>query len=440
MQTVDSLISASWVIPVEPSCEPIDDGAIAVLDGRIAGVGERRQMQQRFVPSVQIDRPGHVLLPGLVNAHGHAAMTLLRGQGDDLALKDWLEGRIWPLEAKWVSDSFVEDGARLAILEMLLGGTTTAMDMYFFPEAATRAALEIGMRWVMGIIAIEFPSAYGAGIDEYLKKGLATRDRYQGDPLFGAAFAPHAPYTVSDATLTRVRSLADELEIPIQMHVHETALEVSEAVAESGVRPLARLKALGLLTPSFMVVHGTQLSEAEIEDLAAAGSHLVHCPRSNLKLNAGFAPVSELLQAGVNVALGTDGAASNNRLDLWAEIDAAALVGKWVGNDATHPNAAQALTMATAAGARALGLEADLGTLTPGKWADVIAVDLRGPNTQPLHDVVSQVVYAAGRDQVSDVWVAGRHLVSDGKPTTTDAETTLEKARHWAQRIQQHAT
>lgn len=436
MHTVDTLISASWVIPVEPNCEPINDGAVAVVDGRIADVGERSDIQRRFTASIQIDRPGHVLLPGLVNAHGHAAMTLLRGQGDDLPLKEWLEGKMWPLEAKWVSESFVEDGARLAILEMLLGGTTTAMDMYFYPEAATRAALEAGVRWVMGIIAIEFPSAYGSGVDEYLKKGLATRDRYRGDPLYAAAFTPHAPYTVSDATLTRVRRLADELEIPIQMHVHETAQEISEAVADSGVRPLARLKDLGLLTPSFMIVHGTQLTDTEIEDLARAGSHLVHCPRSNLKLNAGFAPVAELTKAGVNVALGTDGAASNNRLDLWAEMEMATLVGKWVGNDATRPNAAQALTMATACGARALGLEADIGSLTPGKWADIIAVDLRGPNTQPLHDVVSQVVYAAGRDQVSDVWVAGRQLVADREPTTIDAETTIEKAKHWAQRMQ----
>lgn len=440
MQTVDSLISGSWLVQVAPSCEPIENGAIAIKDGRIVAVGEKSQLESQFAAAVCAERPGHVLLPGLINAHGHAAMTLLRGQGDDLALKDWLESRIWPLEAKWVSDSFVEDGARLAVLEMLLGGTTTALDMYFYPEAATRAALEAGMRWMMGIIAIEFPSAYGSGVDEYLKKGLATRDRYKGEERFGAAFAPHAPYTVSDDTLTRIRSLADELEIPIQMHVHETAHEVAEAVTESGVRPLERIKALGLLTPAFMVVHGTQLTEAEIEDLATSGAHLVHCPRSNLKLNAGFAPTAELLRQGVNVALGTDGAASNNRLDLWAEMETAALVGKWVGNDATKPNARETLTMATLAGARALGLDSDVGSLEPGKCADVIAVDLRGPHTQPLHDVLSQVVYAAGRDNVRDVWIGGQHVVDTGSVTTMDSEAVIEKATHWATRIQQHTT
>ena len=440
MQTVDTLISGSWLVQVAPSCDPIEDGAIAVKDGRILAVGEKSRLESQFSAPVHADRPGHVLLPGLVNAHGHAAMTLLRGQGDDLALRDWLEGRIWPLEAKWVGESFVEDGAQLAVLEMLLGGTTTALDMYFYPEAATRAALDAGMRWMMGIIAIEFPSAYGSGVDEYLKKGLATRDRYKGEERFGAAFTPHAPYTVSDGTLNRIRSLADELEIPIQMHVHETAQEVTESVTESGLRPLERLKALGLLTPAFMVVHGTQLTEAEIEDLAASGSHLVHCPRSNLKLNAGFAPTAELLRQGVNVALGTDGAASNNRLDLWSEMEAAALVGKWAGNDATKPSARDTLTMATLAGARALGLDADIGSLEPGKWADVIAVDLRGPNTQPLHDVLSQVVYAAGRENVSDVWVGGREIVQAGAPKTMDAEAIINKAANWAKRIRQQAT
>jgi 5-methylthioadenosine/S-adenosylhomocysteine deaminase len=435
VQPIDTLLTARWVVPVEPAGAVHEHYAVAVHQGRIVEVLPAAEARLRYQPQVERDLPSHVLLPGLVNAHTHAAMALFRGLADDIPLMDWLRDHIWPAETRWVSDEFVQDGARLALAEMLRGGTTCFNDMYFFPEDTGRIASAMGVRAVVGLILIDVPTVWARDADEYLAKGLAVHDRFRDDPLVHTAFAPHAPYTVADAALARVGVLAEELDVPVHMHVHETADEVREGLARHGMRPLARIERLGLLTPRLAAVHMTQLEAEEIARVAENGVSVVHCPESNLKLASGFCPVERLLDAGVNVALGTDGAASNNDLDMLGEMRSAALLGKAVARSAAAVDAETTLAMATLHGARALGLEAEIGSLVPGKWADLVAVDLARVETQPVYHPVSQLVYAAGRDQVTDVWVAGRHVLRERALTTADEAAVLERARAWRERI-----
>jgi 5-methylthioadenosine/S-adenosylhomocysteine deaminase len=362
-------------------------------------------------------------------------MTLMRGLADDLPLMTWLQEHIWPAEQKLVSAEFVQDGSLLACAEMLRGGTTCFNDMYFFAEETVRAVEQAGMRAVIGLIVIDFPSAWAQDADEYLRKGLELHDRLHNHGLITTAFAPHAPYSVSDEPLQRIATLAEELDIPIHMHVHETAEEVERAHSETGRRPLQRLDDLGLLNPRLLAVHMTQLDDKEIARCAETGVHVVHCPESNLKLASGFCPVQQLHEAGINVALGTDGAASNNDLDMWGEMRSAALLAKGVAADAMALPAERALRMATLDGARALGLEEEIGSLEIGKAADVIAVNLNDVSTQPVYHPLSQLVYATSREQVREVWVAGRHLLKDGQLTTLEADDLLGRARHWQTRI-----
>ncbi len=435
MESVDTQINPHWIIPVEPHATAWENHSLVMAKGRIAAIAPRAEIEQRYRPTTTVDLPGHALIPGLINAHTHAAMTLLRGYADDLPLMEWLTQHIWPAEQKWVNDEFVHDGSLHAIAEMLRGGTTCFNDMYFFPEVTARVAANAGMRTSVGLILIDFPSAYGSGIDDYLEKGLELHDQYRNNPLIRTAFAPHAPYTVSDAPLERVRVLADELEIPVHIHVHETRDEVERSVEEHGVRPLTRLQRLGLVSPALLAVHMTQLDESEIEMLATANAHVLHCPESNLKLASGFCPVQRLLDAGVNVALGTDGSSSNDDLDMLGEMRSAALLAKAVANDASALPAATALRMATLNGARALGLDQEIGSLEVGKAADLVAVDLDAIETQPLYNPISQLVYSANRNGVTDVWIAGRHVLKERQLTTIDEESVLAQSRQWAERI-----
>ncbi len=434
-QAIAALLNARWIVPVEPEGRVLEHHALAVQDGRILAILPRDEARVRFTPETCLDFETHVLIPGLVNAHTHASMTLLRGLADDLPLMAWLQDYIWPAEARWVDPEFVRAGTRLAIAEMLRGGTTCFNDMYFFPEATAAAARESGIRACVGLIALDFPTAYARNLDEYLDKGLALHEALKGDARVRVALAPHAPYTVSAPALERIGRLAANLDIPVHIHVHETAAEVARFQAEHGCRPLERLAQLGLLSPRLLAVHMTQLEPTEIERLAETGSHVIHCPESNLKLASGFCPTARLDAARVNVALGTDGAASNNDLDLFGELRTAALLGKGVAGDATVLPAARVLRMATLHGARALGLEREIGSLEPGKAADIVAVDLGQPETEPVYHPISQLVYAAGRQHVTDVWVAGRRLLADRRLTTLDLADTLREARGWRERI-----
>ena len=435
MQPIDALICPRWTVRVEPKVSAEEGLALAIGGGRILAVLPVAEAERRFAPAARHDRPNHVLMPGLVNAHCHAPMSLFRGLADDMPLERWLRERIWPAESQWVGPELVADGTRLAVAEMLAGGITCFSDMYFYPDVVGEVAADAGMRAVLGMIALDVPTAWATDADDYLRKGLELHDRLRSQPLLTTAFAPHAPYTVKDATLSRIRLLADELEVPIHMHVHETAAEVAEAVAVTGRRPLGRLEALGLVTPALIGVHATQLEPAEIDMLAKAGASIVHCPRSNLKLASGACPVAALQKAGVNVALGTDGAASNNRLDLWAEMQTAALVGKLVASDATAVCATQALAMATINGARALNLADEIGSLLPGKAADVICVDLSGLEHQPLLDPLSELVYTASRHDVTDVWVAGEHLLVQREAVRLDLPAIAAAAARWGRRL-----
>ena len=410
----NSLLSPRWIVPVEPAGAVLEDHCVAVRDGLIEAVLPRADAERRFSSYAKVDLGEHALIPGLVNAHTHAAMSLMRGLADDLPLMRWLEEHIWPAEAKHVSPQFVRDGTLLACAEMLRGGITCFNDMYFFPGAALEAALEAGMRVSLGMVVFEFPSAYGADPDDYLAKGLALRDQWREHPLVSFCLAPHAPYTVSDATFRKVAKLAAEVEVPVHIHLHETEHEIERSLAEHGVRPLERLDGLGLLGPGLIAVHAVHLTQGEIALLAKHGASVAHCPSSNLKLASGFAPVAKMAAAGINIAIGTDGAASNNRLDMFAEMRLAALLAKAVARDAEALPAHAALRAATLGGAVALGLEARIGSIVAGKSADLAAVRLSGPELSPCYDVVSQLVYAAGREHVSDVWIAGRQLLQDG--------------------------
>jgi 5-methylthioadenosine/S-adenosylhomocysteine deaminase len=435
---VDSLLVCRWVVPVAPRGVVLEDHAIAIDGGRIVDIAPSDGAAARYRARDIVQLPTHAVVPGLVNAHTHAAMALLRGVGDDLPLMRWLTERIWPLEKALVSSEFVYDGSRLAALEMLRSGTTCASDMYFFPEASVRAFRSLGMRVVAGIIAIEFPTAYAADAEDYLRKGLATRDALRHDPLVSFTLAPHAPYTVSDATLQRIAMLADELDLPIHTHVHETSEEVQQSVAQHGCRPLARLTRVGLVSERLIAVHAVHVDDAEIALLAERGASIAHCPASNLKLGSGIASTSRAAAAGVNLALGTDGAASNNRVDMLSEMRLAALLAKGAASDASALPAAAALEAATLGGARALGLGARIGSIEVGKDADLAAIDLAQPETQPLYNVVSHLVYSAGREQVTDVWVAGQRVVRARQTTTESGHPDPVSATNaWQNRCRQ---
>ena len=435
MQQVDQIIHARWVIPVEPAAEVLTAHSVLIREGRIAAVLPTPVATRDFTAPRIVDLPRHALLPGFVNAHTHAAMSLFRGLADDLPLKTWLEDHIWPAEARWADREFVRDGTRLAVAEMLLGGTTCFNDMYFFPDEVAAAAIEAGIRATVGMIVIGFPSAWARDTREYFANGQAVHDRYRDHPLIRTAFAPHAPYTVDDDALRQVAVRAEELDVPIHIHLHETAHEVAEAVAATGLRPIARLERLGLLSNRLLAVHMTALDAAEQRLLANAGVSVVHCPESNLKLASGFCPLAALDAAGVNCAIGTDGAASNNDLDMLGEMRTGALLAKAVAGDPCAVPAHVALRMATLNGARALGLEQEIGSLTAGKRADVIAFDLGGLRAQPVYDPVSQIVYAGHRDQVTDVWVAGRRVVEERRLLSVDEQDLIATAERWRARI-----
>lgn len=435
LQPIDLLVTAAAVVPVEPAGAVLDDHALAVDGGRIVAVLPSAEARQRYAPREVVNRERHVLLPGLVNAHTHAAMTLLRGLADDLPLMEWLQGHIWPAEGEHVSRAFCVDGVRLAAAESIRAGVTCLQDMYFFPDATAQACSEAGVRAALNLIVIDFPTAWANGPDEYFAKGIAVHDAVRGQPLLRTLFAPHAPYTVSDGPLRKVRAYADELGIGIHMHVHETAYEVADAVQKTGKRPWQRLKELGLLGEDFIAVHMTQLTDEEIAEAATYRVHVAHCPESNLKLASGFCPVHKLLGAGVNIALGTDGAASNNDLDLLGEMRTAALLAKGVSGDARAMTAARALHAATLGGASALGWGAEIGSLLPGKAADFIAIELGAAHLMPCYELISHLVYSAGRADVSDVWVHGRQLLRERQLLTLDEPAVLARAAEWRARI-----
>ena len=435
MEKADLLIHASWIVPGGAEELIHENSCLVVSEGKIREILESSVVPSRYQADEEMHLTGYALMAGLVNTHGHAAMSLFRGIADDLSLHTWLEDHIWPMEAKWVSEEFVYQGTQLAIAEMISSGTTCFADMYFFPDASARAATEAGIRVQLAAPVIDFPNPWSIDADDAIQKTTVLHDEWRNSELVSTAFGPHAPYSVTDETLKKIVMLAELLNIPIHMHVHETAFEVSEALRTQGKRPITRLAELGMLSPRFMSVHATQLTDDEIRLLSDSGVSIAHCPESNMKLASGFCPVDKLIRGGVNVSLGTDGAASNNDLDMFSEMRTAAILAKACSGDARALPAYKALQMATINGAKALGLDHLTGTLEAGKRADVIAVKLDELNTQPIHNPISQLVYSTKSSQVKYVWVNGKLLLDNAELTTIDKQTLLQMARTWQQKL-----
>ena len=434
---LDLLLLPTWLVPVEPAGVVLKEHGLGIRDGCIAFIGPRDAALKLAAQEVR-ELPGMLLSPGLVNAHGHAAMTLFRGLADDLPLMTWLEKHIWPAEAKWVDEAFVRDGTNLAIAEQIKGGITCFSDMYFYPKVASDCVHNSGMRAQIALPILDFPIPGASSADEAIRQGIELFGDLKHHPRIKITFGPHAPYTVCDANLEKIRVIAEELDAAIHMHVHETAFEVQQAIEQTGERPLARLARLGLLGPRFQAVHMTQISEDDLALLVESNTSVIHCPESNLKLASGFCPVERLWQAGVNVAIGTDGAASNNDLDLLGETRTAAMLAKAVAGSATALDAHRALRMATLNGARAMGLDSQIGSLEVGKAADIVAFDLSGLAQQPIYDPVSQLIYATGRDCVKHLWVAGKQLLDDRQLTRMDEQQLTATAIAWGKRISGH--
>ena len=434
---IDILIHAKWIIPVEPKETVYENYALAIKNDKIVALSNSEDARRKFIAKEELFLKNHALIPGLVNAHTHAAMSLFRGLANDLPLMDWLNNHIWPAEKKWISADFVKDGTELAIAEMIRSGTTCFNDMYFFPDSTAEICANIGMRVVIGLIVIDIPTSWANSSDECLVKGEFIHDAYKHNPLISTAFAPHAPYTVSDDSLKRIMVLAEELDIPIHMHIHETTDEIEKSINQYGKRPLERLSDLGLLSSRLIAVHMTQLEKNEIEELKKTRVNVAHCPESNLKLASGFCPIGKLQKNNINVCIGTDGAASNNDLDMLGEMHTSALLAKGVANDCTCSNAHTTLKMATLNGAKALGLSESIGSLKKGKQADIVAIDLNQIETIPLYEPLSQIIYAADRRQISDVWIAGKRLLDNKKLTTLKYEQLIEKLMLWEKKIKE---
>ncbi len=438
-QCVDSITYASFIIPVVPKGEILTDHAVVVKDGKILAIAPQQFCDENFYSNDNQIFESHVIMPGLINAHGHAAMTLFRGLADDLPLMEWLSDHIWPAEGKWVSEEFVYDGTKLAIAEMIRSGTSCFSDMYFFPEKAAKAAVEMGIRAQLCCPILDFPTAWGAGPEEYITKTMALHEQYRNNDSIQIAFGPHAPYTVSDAPLEKIKKLAIENKMQVQIHLHETQFEIDEALQHSGLRPIERLANIGLIGQdlSLQCVHMTALDEQDITILQNSNVHIIHCPESNLKLASGFCETDKLLKKNINVALGTDGAASNNDLDMFGEMRTAALIAKPVAKDASAFNAITAIEAATINGAKALSIDHLTGSLEPGKSADFIAIDLNKLNSRPSYNIHSDIVYSINSQQVSNHWIQGKQLLKNGKFVDIDESAILKNAQAWANKIQE---
>lgn len=432
---IDKLLFARWVIPVEPHNIYHENYAVAIHEGRIIDLLPNDAAQAKYQATESIHLTEHVLLPGFINAHTHSPMTLLRGLADDLALMDWLNNHIWPAEKAWLNEQFVKDATELALAEMIRCGTIGFNEHYFYHDKIAETTIKAGMRARIGILVLEIVDVGATSAEDLIRHGRQFIEKYKDHPTIQVSLAPHAPYSVGDDALLKINDLAKEYGLPIHMHVQETAFEVNQETVKYSKRPMKRLQDLGLLSPKFQAVHMTQVNEEDLAILVETGTSVVHCPESNLKLASGFCPVNQLLKAGVNVALGTDGAASNNDLDMLGEMRTAAFIGKAVAQEDTAVSAADALRMATLNGAKALQWENETGSLEVGKSADIIAINLNDLNTQPVYNPISQIVYAAHQHQVTDMWIRGRPIMRDRELKTLDEKVILTKTKEWQKKI-----
>lgn len=439
MEHVDQLLHARWVITCEPSHLVLDNHSIAIQNGLIKAILPTADIKTKYQAQQETTLENHALIPGLINAHTHLAMNVFRGLADDLELMDWLNNHIWPAEGKWVSDEMVYDASLIAMGEMIRCGTTCFNDMYFFLEATAKAAIQAGMRAHIGMTVIDVPTAWAKTPEEYFEKSLAFHAAYQNHPLVTPTLAPHSTYTVSIENLARVNALANEHNLQINIHLQESAGEVALSHERHQKRPLSRLQDISMLSDKLIAVHMTQIDDDEIPLLKKHQVSIVHCPESNMKLASGACPVQKLLDHGINVALGTDGAASNNDLDMISEMRSAALLGKLSSQNPKAVTAQTALEMATINGAKALGIDHLTGSLKAGKAADITAIDLGDIETQPLYHPISQIVYAASRDKVTNVWVQGKQLLKNRQLQTLDEGDLLARAKKWQAKLAENA-
>jgi len=429
------LLLPRLLVPVRPRLQVLEQMAVVIDGGLITAVIPRSEALAKYKDATCIELPEHVLLPGLINMHTHSAMTLLRGYADDLSLQVWLNDHIWPVEKAFLGPGFVHDGSKLAMAEMLRGGTTYFNDLYFFPEVTAATAVETGMRACIGLPVIDVPTIWAENENAYIDKGLEVSSSWQGEPLISTSFAPHAPYSVGDAALHRIAEISEKRDMRVHMHVLESSWEISESLRRHGKPTLERLDSIGLMNERLLAVHMTQLNGTDLDALSKAAVNVIHCPESNLKLGNGICPVARLLDHDVNLALGTDGAASNNNLDLLAESRSAALLAKGYSGDPCALNAFQTLELLTINAAKSLGQEQQLGSVEAGKLADLCAIRLNSLQTTPMYDVVSHLIYAASSQQVSHVWVGGRMLLKDGQFLYMDTDEIMDRANYWARRI-----
>ncbi len=434
MQQVDLIVTARWILPIAPENISLENHALVVHQDKIVDLLPAAKAKQLYQATSILDYPHHILMPGLVNAHAHTPMNLFRGLADDLPLMEWLEKHIWPAEQDLICPESVAIGSKLAIAEMLRGGTTCFNDHYFFPAVTAHAAIETGIRATIGLVVMSVPTQWAQSEDEYFSKAEHTLATTKKHDLISWSMAPHAPYTVSDATFKKVKQFSDAHQLPIHIHMHETAFETQQSLEQHGIRPIQRLHNLGLMGERMINVHMVDVTASEMEIVAKSGASIVHCPESNLKLASGFSPIADFLKLGINVAIGTDGAASNNDLDMFGELQTAAMTAKAVAKDPTVLPANEAIKMATLNGAKALGLGDKIGSLEKNKFADFIAVDTRSYLAQPIYNPFSHLAYTVNRLQVSDAWVAGKQLLKNGELTKLNTNELVTQAKEWAKK------
>ncbi len=433
-QNIDMIIHARWILPMSADPAVLENHSIAIAGERIVGILPTGIAKQQWRAAQELQRHDHVIMPGLVNAHAHTPCNLFRGLADDLPLMDWLKNHIWPAEGLILNPESVADFMYMAILELLRGGVTCFCDHFFFHDTAAKVVKETGVRANIALWIGNVPTVWGKNEAEYFAKAENTLNASTPDPRISWSLGPHSPYMVTPEAFKKIKNLSEQFNIPIHLHLHETQAEIDESLAKYGKRPIEWLNELGLISPKLIGIHMTQLTPQEIELVAASGMSIVHCPESNLKLASGFAPIHELLSAGVNVAIGTDGAGSNNDLDMFGELQTAALLCKGLSRSPTALPAYQALQMATIQGAKAFGLDHEIGSLESGKVADIISVDLSSYLTQPVYNPISHLAYAVNRLQVSDVWVAGKQLLNKGEFTEMDPQEIIRKSQHWVEK------
>lgn len=437
-QSVDLVIEARWIAILDTEHVFLEHYALVVHADKIVDLQEIATARKQYLAKERISLDEHILIPGLINLHTHAAMNLMRGIADDLPLMTWLNQHIWPTERAVVFDDYVKDASLHACAEMLSGGITCFNDMYFYPSATAAAVTQSGMRASLGLLVTEFATNYAADADDYLQKGFEAHDGWRNNPMISSVIAPHAPYTVTNKTFEKVVIYAEQLGLGIHTHLHETRHEIVQSQEEFGVRPIQRLSELGLLGPGFLAAHGVHLLPQEIDLLHAYGCHIAHCPSSNLKLGSGIAPVADLVAKQVNVGLGTDSAASNNRLDMFTEMRMAALLAKGASEDPTLLPAHQVLKMATINAAKALGLDEKIGSIEIGKQADITAVKLTDLTISPCYDPISHLVYTCGREHVTHTWVAGELKYSNGIYANIEPMELKEIVKKWQPKLAQH--